>query len=263
MRHHLLFNCFTVCLFVLLSASAHGTRNIPPTLPEIVEGSRHIGLVKLRKSEVYDVVDSEGVVPCGIIYEGVWVDSLTGDVGSIEFRSNQTLEVRGLYLVYLAGHLLPRKLMSTNSRSEAQRSNRIAREQLCERTQNMPRTIFTSSKFVNEESIADEYKTGIWVEYPHFSDSALEEIVIMPTELSISGELISRDQLLDEFFDENKHQVIRTAGYSLFIFKAVNWIEYCTALVALASTKSNRESATNSPRHSFCEPKTGVIPPSQ
>ena len=112
MLNHLLFYCFTACLFVLLSSSAHGTRTLPPTLPEVVEGSRHIGLVKLRKSEVYDVVDAEGVIPCGIIYEG-------------------------------------------------------------------------------------------------------------------------------------------------------NWIEYCSALVALASTKSNHESVTNSPRHSFCEPKMGVTPQSQ
>jgi len=246
---------FTACICVLFTSPSHGTRTLPPTLSEVVEGSENIGLVKIQKAEVYEVVDAEGVVPCGIIYEGDWVDSLTGDSGRIEFVSKQVLEVRTLYLVYLADSPLPRKFLSTSTWAEKQRSERLAREQLCERSQSLPRTMYTASKFVDETHIADIYKTGTWVEFPHFSESTLTEIVVKPTGLSIDGDVVSRDQFIHEFYDENKHQVIRTAGYELIIFRAVDWSEYCGALVETVRAQAGRTLVSDQSRHTFCEKK--------
>jgi hypothetical protein len=50
-----------LCLFLGLDAS--GTRWLPPTLPELVAGSDHIGIVEIRESEAYDVTDDEGAIP--------------------------------------------------------------------------------------------------------------------------------------------------------------------------------------------------------
>ena len=247
-----------VFLTAFLGLSAQATIPVAPTLAEVVRGSQSIGLVKLRKAEVYEVTDAEGVVDCGTIYEGDWVDSLTGDSGAVVFTSKQTLEVRALYLVYLGQERLPRKLLSTNSMSEAHRSTQLAREQACHRSNKLPRTLFSPSRFLNEEHVADEFKTGIWVEYPRFSKNEMREIVIMPSELSIDGEVLTRDRFLQEYYGEYKHQVMRTAAYSLVIFRAVDWREYCAKLVELAIENQAEEGSSELERSSFCERATNI-----
>ncbi len=246
--------CLTsICL--LLCCTAHGTRAVPPTLTEVVGGSEHIGLVTIRSAEDYSVTDSEGRIWCGIIYEGDWVDSLTGDSERTTFMSKQVLEVRGRYLIYLAEDRLPRKLLSTNSRSEANRARLIERGKHCRRSKKLPRTIFKASKFVDETWLADDYKTGTWVEFPHFSESTLTEIIIKPTGLNIDAVVLTRDQFIDEFYDESKHQVIRTVGYELIIFRAVDWAEYCAALVDAVQAQNGPPSGVDQTNPTFCEKK--------
>jgi hypothetical protein len=243
-----------LCLFLGLDAS--GTRWLPPTLPELVAGSDHIGIVEIRESEAYDVTDDEGAIPCGVLYRAKWVDSLTDDSGEVEFTSSQVLEVRTLYLVYLARSRLPPSVMSTNSWSEARRERNEARLRLCTRSDDLPRTIFSSAGFLNEENTAENFKTGTWVEDPGFTDSDLEVITIFPSEISIAGERIPRDRFLEEFHDQAKHQVLRTAGYSLLIFRAVDWQQYCKELITLAAQKR----AKAAPNSAFCAPKPQQLP---
>jgi hypothetical protein len=250
-------------LFVIYFNEVHGTRTLPPTLIDLVAASEHVGLATIRKAEDYYVTDEQGDVWCGVIYEAKWVDSLTGDSGRVEFSSKQVLEVRGLYLLYLAKSSLPRKLLSTNSRSEAERTRRLKREKLCNRTEQLPRTVYKAAGFFDETHLAEDYKTGTWLEFPRFSDNALTEIVIMPTELSISGEVIPRDRFLNEYYDEYKHGVIRTAGYQLIIFRAVDWTEYCSALIEAVELKADSRLPTSRTPPTFCEPKSPWLPASR
>ena len=249
-------------IFTLMTAwlNAYGTIAMPPSLPELVAGSEHIGLAAIHKAEDYYVTDAEGVIWCGVIYEGQWVDSLTREAGVIEFVSYQVLEVRGLYLLYLADKRLSRRLLSTNSRSEAHRRHRLEREKLCERSVDLPRTVFRAAGFVDETFLANESKTGVWLEFPYFSENTLTEIVIMPTGLSIGGEEIPRDRFLSEYHDEHKHGVVRTAGEQLIIFRAVDWAEYCDELIEIMRATQRLRPSVGYSKHSFCKPKSPWLP---
>ncbi len=247
----------TIALFLILASlqswnDVYASWPIPPTLEEVVAGSEHIGLVTINKSEDYRRADEYGDIQCGVIYEGSWIDSLTGDKGRIKFASKQVLEVRGVYLVYLANKPLPRRLASTSSWAESAREKRVGREKKCRRSRRLPQTIFHASKFTDEEAVADVFRTGIWVQMPYFSNNTLKEIVIMPTELKIGEDVISRERLIEEFFDEYKHQVIRTAGWDQFIFKAVEWEEYCMALVNAVRSAQNLGSVVHQRNEDFC-----------
>lgn len=224
-----------VCVLIL-APSAIATITVPPTLSEVIAGSESIGLVEIKSAEVYEVQDSEGLISCGVIYSGRWLDSLSGDIGNLQFTSDQILEPTGRYLVYLGQSKLPRKIMSTNSWSERRRMQQLERRELCTRSNVLPGTIFESSKFIDERHVADNLKTGIWVKAPHFSKSPLEQIVIHPTSLRIGDVEMSRIELLTDHIDKPEFQVIRTAGYSLLIFKAVDWKEYCTHLLEMSSS---------------------------
>ena len=252
-----------VCLLGIFAANCHeayGTRTLAPTLDELVAGAAHIGLATIRKVEDHYVTDEQEDVWCGVLYQGNWIDSLTGDSGRFEFTSKQVLEVRGLYLLYLAKSNPPRKLLSTNSHSEAGRAHRLEREKLCQRTEKLPRTIYKAAGFVDETHLVDDYKTGTWVEFPRFSENALTEILIMPTELNIGGEVIPRDRFLHEYYDEYKHGVVRTAGHQLIVFRAVDWMQYCGTLIEAVHSKADSRLATNPTSGKFCEPKSPWLP---
>ena len=252
-----------MCLLSLCAIFCHeayGTRTLPPTLNELVAGAEHIGLATIRTAEDYYVTDEQGDIWCGVLYEGNWVDNLTGDSGHVEFASKQVLKVRGLYLLYLAKNRLPRDLLSTNSMSEATRARRLEREKHCHRSEGLPRTVYKAAGFVDETYLADEYKTGTWLEFPRFSENTLTEIVIKPTALSIDGEVIPRERFIHEHFDEYKHGVIRAAGDQLIIFRAVDWSEYCNALVDEVRSKLGSKSSADQIEKSFCEPKSPWLP---
>lgn len=239
-------------ILLVVASTVHATIYVPPTLSELVDTSDHIGLAVIQKSEAYDVTDSEGVFPCGVIYEATWVDSLTSDTGTFRFTSQQILEVRGLFLLYLAKEAVPLRKSSTNSISEERAAKNGPRRLQCIQSIGLPKTNFRATKFINEEWVAETFKTGVWVEDPGFRKSDLDVVVIYPNELSIAGQTIPRERFLEEYFDESKHQVIRTAGYSLIVFKAVEWSQYCAKLVELAGRKKK----TVNPSNTFCQRKT-------
>lgn len=221
----------TGLLMLSVAFAADGTRSLPPTISEVVDGSDHIGLVEIMSARVYRAEDADGEIQCGILYQGNWLNSLSGDSGEVEFTSSQNLQVDTVYLVFLGSAPLPRRLMSTNSRSEAMRSERLTRkDRLCARSKDMARTVFRSSRFLNEQYVANNLRKGIWVQDPGLFDSPAEEIAIFPTELSIAGKRIPREQFLEEYFDERKHQVVRTAGADLIMFRAIAWEGYCARL---------------------------------
>ena len=244
-----LASCFY--LGFLLAMSANATRYAPPTLTDLVERSEHIGLAVITKSEAYDIVDSHGEFPCGVVYEATWVDSISEDVGTFRFASEQTLEIRGLYLLYLSHHPSREKNLSTNSISEARLRRIEGRRSQCTKMDGLPRTVFGAAKFTNDEWTADTHKTETWIESPGLRRSGVDELVVFPVEININGRVMSREKLIEDHSDHGKHQWLRAAEYWPMVFKAVDWAQYCQQLLLHAETKF--KGAQNKSR--FCERK--------
>lgn len=181
--------------------------------------------------------DEHGTIPCPSIYTAEWIESFTGDVGSIRFVSHENFGMKAKVLVYLAHEALPRNMLSTNSRSEAQHHKLQKRLKACDSGENLPRTLrSTSSQFTNDEYLADVYKNGVWLEWKGMFRGEFKEITIHPENYNIDGEVITRFRLIDEFFDEAKHGFIRSAGkLNLIIYRAVDWKEYRERLVELTT----------------------------
>jgi len=237
-------------ILALTIGLAHGTIVIPPTLAELVAGSKSIGLVQIQRAELYEETDAEGVIACGVLYVGEWVDSLTGDVGRIEFTSGrQVLAVKSTYLVFLAANPLRRKLVSTNSWMERERSTRLRRERQCSRSAHLLQTATHSAEMVYDYGIATELNQQIWVEKPYVSKSGLLSTTIFPSRFKVDGTEIPRDQITDE----SGYQLLQPGGYGYFT--AVRWTDYCAKLV---ETVLGPHQDSSSQLHSFCQPKSAV-----
>lgn len=234
-RFLIFFYALTICAPVLSSIL------VPPSMVEVVNQAQHIGIVRITSAGIYEPTDIEGKIPCRKIYIGEWEENYTNDAGSIEFASHESFELGARMLVYLSSHEMPRKMMSTNSYSELRYKEREARLENCVKTRDLVFTMpGTSSKFIDEEHVAEVLKTGVWLEYLQFFGRDLETISIFPASYSIDGEIISREQFIKEFYDDYKHQVLRTAGGALRGFRAIDWKEYREKLIGLIEVRHNR-----------------------
>jgi hypothetical protein len=236
-----------ICALVF-APSALGTRAIPPTLEEVVNQAQHIGILRIVSGEVYEPTDDEGKIPCKNIYKAEWEESYTNDVGSIVFASNVRFELGERALVYLSHETMQRKIVSTSTWAQRSENKRRARLEECKKTKGLLFTVGSTSKFINEEHVADSFKTGVWVEKPNFWKLDLDVITVMPVAYNIDGEVIERERFINEFYD-GKYQVVRTAGYELLIFRAVDWSEYREELIRLIKAKN-----TNPPSVEAAEP---------
>lgn len=62
-------------------------------------------------------------------------------------------------------------------------------------------------------------------------------IAIHPVTLRVGDTEISREELLLNRLEEPEFQVLRTAGWSMLIFRAVDWKDYCGHLFGLAKAR--------------------------
>lgn len=228
----------------IFSVPAQTTIAIPPTIEEVVSNAMGVGVVRILSAQVYEPTDEFGVVPCPSIYTGEWIESFTGDRGSIRFVSDERFELDSKVLIFLTEKNLPRRLMSTNSLSENQRRTAEKRREACTLTKGLPFTTpHTSSRFFDDRHLADQFKTGTWLEYRNFFHNELQVTTIFPQSYNIDGEIIPRDVFLSQFFDEAKHGAIRSAGSELIIYRAVNWKEYRSRLTNLTDLTEAKEEA--------------------
>lgn len=245
----------TVLLSIFCMSQAVATISLPPELSEVVIASESVGIVLLESAENYYVKDKEGPISCGIIYQAKWVDSLTGDEGEVRFVSRQNLLIRSHYLIYLGSSLPPRKLVSTNSISEAASQKRLKRERRCKRTKKLSRTVYRSTKFPANAYLSDEFRVGLWVEYPRFRKSDIPEIVITPTTYTIDGKEIDRVRALTAGPISHEYQLLSSAGPELLIFRATEWDQYCNALIKEFETQKRPVS-----NKAFCDFSTLARP---
>jgi hypothetical protein len=224
-----------ILLFALLTASpTHGTTVVPPTISEVVSNSRHVGIVRLVKGEVYEPTDAEGSIPCPYIYSGEWIENYTDDRDSlIRFASKEKFELNSNVLIFLTHKRLPRNIMSTNSRSEHSRLQREKRLENCEETKALPFTIAgTSSTFLDDQYMAEEYRAEKWLSYRSFFHHDLKVTTIYPQSYNVDGQIIERDVFLSEW-DSALHNAATTSGYELIVYRAVKWKPYKEKILSL------------------------------
>jgi hypothetical protein len=227
---------------LVLSMGVYATRSIPPTIEEVVSNSTNIGIVRILSARVYEPTDDEGAIPCPSIYKAEWIETFKGQGEEAEFSSDEKFALNSTVLVYLTDRELPRKLLSTNSRSEERRRAAEERSERCTLTKELPFTTpGTSSRFFDDQHLDEFYKTRTWIQYLGFFHKEFEVTTVFPQSYNVDGEVIPRDIFLSEFFDEARHGVVRSAGYQLLIYRAVDWTEYKSRLMELTGSGRRAE----------------------
>jgi hypothetical protein len=224
----------SILLFALLIASpAHGSL-VSPTLAWVVSNSQHVGIVRLVKGEIYEPTDAEGSVPCPNIYTGEWIENYTANKHSlVRFASEQKFELNSQALIFLKKRLIPRNMLSTNSRSDHGGLQRETRLEACEKTKALPFTIpGTSSTFLDDQYLAEKYRAEKWLPYLGLFHHDLKVTTIYPQSYNIDGRIIERDVFLSEW-DNALHNAASTPGYELIIYRAVQWKPYKQIILSL------------------------------
>ena len=161
----------------------------------------------------------------------------------MEFVSAESLEINSQYLVYLAENSPPPyQLRKIHSAQPGDRLKVESQVESCRKKLPLLSTFqYTTSKYLNEKHVAKVFRTGRWVEYRQFFYTEFEVISIYPEVYNIDGGIIQRERFISEYYDEYKHQIIRTAGYALMGFGAVEWYEYRTRIEELIRLKKLKQ----------------------
>lgn len=227
--------------------SALATSILAPTVEQLVDKSDHIGVLKILNAEVVQLKDEDGSYVCSVIYQGEWLDSITGDFGMIQFEGSVGLAIYEPYLVHLAS--TPRPPLADRANNLMLPPDEIAKVQrrsaTCPVLPKLPHVI-NRVVSLDGSSIASWTASDLWVEPGWIIVSDLQGYNVGRPDPVIDFKTIPKDDFVAKFGYGPLWAIEPKANY------IVQWATYCGRIVK-AALRSEASSDVATIKTRFCE----------